>query len=84
MRGLAIQLTPAQTLGAEHNPKLYPLGASAHDGEDLWTKLVSRPDHLHWVQSGHHVGGHIAYRRHVSHGGMGLFIRFLKIGVVSL
>ncbi len=55
--------------GHEHNPKIYPLGASAHDGEELWAKLVSRHDHLHWVQSGHHVNGHAAYRRDVSRGG---------------
>jgi hypothetical protein len=48
--------------GHAHNPKLYPLGASAHDGEDLWVKLVSAHDNLRWVQSGHHVGGHTAYR----------------------
>ncbi len=55
--------------GDAHNPKVYPLGASANDGEDLWTKLVSRHDNLHWVQSGHHVGGLAAYRRDASPGG---------------
>lgn len=48
--------------GAEHNPKIYPLGASAADGADLWAGLVSRHANLHWVQSGHHVGRHAAYR----------------------
>ena len=55
--------------GDAHNPKIYPLGATAHDGEELWTKLVSRHDNLHWVQSGHHVGGFAAYRCDASRGG---------------
>ncbi len=55
--------------GHEHNPKLYPLGASANDGEDLWAKLVSQHDNIHWVQSGHHIGGNAAYRRDKSRGG---------------
>lgn len=55
--------------GDEHNPKIYPLGASANDGEDLWTKLVSLHDNIHWVQSGHHIGGNAAYRRDESRGG---------------
>jgi len=55
--------------GDEHNPKIYPLGASANDGEDLWTKLVRLHDNIHWVQSGHHVGGNAAYRRDESRGG---------------
>ncbi|MCC7359878.1 MAG: metallophosphoesterase [Anaerolineales bacterium] len=48
--------------GAAHNPKIYPLGATAADGEDLWRQLVSRHANLHWVQSGHHIGGCTAYR----------------------
>ena len=55
--------------GDEHNPKLYPLGASANDGEDLWAKLVSQHDNIHWIQSGHHIGGNAAYRRDESRGG---------------
>ena len=57
------------TDGHRHNPKGYKLGPTAHDGEDLWAKLVSRHDNLHLVLSGHHVGGHIAYRCDRSQGG---------------
>ena len=55
--------------GDAHNPKIYPLGATAHDGEDLWRELVSRHANLHWVQSGHHVGGFAAYRADAGCGG---------------
>jgi hypothetical protein len=55
--------------GHRHNPKQYPLGPTAHDGEDLWARLVSRHDNIHWVQSGHHVGGYAAYRQDPSPGG---------------
>ncbi|MEP7359245.1 MAG: metallophosphoesterase [Anaerolineales bacterium] len=55
--------------GDKHNPKIYPLGASANDGEDLWAKLVSLHDNLHWVQSGHHIGGHAAHRKDEGRGG---------------
>lgn len=55
--------------GDQHNPKLYPLGPAANDGEDLWHKLVSQHDNIHWVHSGHHVGGHTAYRCDRSRGG---------------
>jgi hypothetical protein len=55
--------------GDRHNPKQYRLGATANDGEDLWAKLVSRHDNIHWVQSGHHVGANAAYRRDESRGG---------------
>jgi hypothetical protein len=55
--------------GHRHNPKLYALGPSANDGEDLWAKLVSVHDNIHWVQSGHHVGGNTAYRHDRSQGG---------------
>jgi hypothetical protein len=55
--------------GDAHNPKLYALGATAHDGEDLWAKLVSVHDNLRWVQSGHHLGGNTAYRSDRSLGG---------------
>jgi hypothetical protein len=48
--------------GDAHNPKIYPLGATANDGDDLWAKLVSRHANLHWVQNGHHVDGNVAYR----------------------
>jgi hypothetical protein len=49
--------------GDAHNPKIYPLGPTAHDGEDLWVKLVSRHDNIRWVHSGHHIGGQTtAYR----------------------
>jgi hypothetical protein len=49
--------------GDRHNPKGYPLGTSAADGAELWAKLVSRHDNIHWVQNGHHVGAFAAYRQ---------------------
>jgi hypothetical protein len=55
--------------GDEHNPKKYPLGATANDGRDLWLKLVSQHDNVRWVQCGHHVGGNVAYRRDETAGG---------------
>lgn len=55
--------------GHRHNPKGYALGATAHDGADLWAKLVSRHDNLRWVQGGHHVGAYAAYRQDRSPGG---------------
>ena len=55
--------------GDEHNPKDYPLGTSANDGEDLWTKLASLHDNIHLVQNGHHIGGNAAYRKDESRGG---------------
>jgi hypothetical protein len=55
--------------GDAHNPKVYPLGATASDGEDLWAGLVRGHDNCLWVQGGHHIGGHVAYRSDLSAGG---------------
>lgn len=49
--------------GTEHNPKDYELSATAHDGEEMWEKLVSLHDNILLVLSGHHINGANAARR---------------------
>ncbi|RPI87242.1 MAG: hypothetical protein EHM41_05705 [Chloroflexi bacterium] len=49
--------------GTEHNPKDYELGATAHDGEDMWEKLVNLHNNVLLVLSGHHINGENAARR---------------------
>lgn len=51
------------------NPKLYQLGATANDGEDVWEKLIRRQANVVWVQSGHHEYSDGARRSDLSDAG---------------
>jgi hypothetical protein len=49
--------------GDQYNPHDYGVAASDHDGEELWTDLVSNHSNIVWVQSGHDAEGTNAHRQ---------------------